>query len=263
MQLTKGEARYLRSLQQKKVRDREKKFVVEGWRALDEVLKAGAAVEYVAVGGPGGDFAPVRQELQRRGVPVREADREVLARLGGAAHGPGVLALVRQRTFSLRDVLTERARLVVAADGVADPGNVGTLLRTCDWFGADGVLLGKGSVELHNDKVVRSSVGSILHLPVAEDVDLAPALRDARGQGFSVVAASGDAPSDYRAGCYGPRNLLVLGSEARGASAAVREAADLLVSIPRYGRVESLNVGVACGILLAHLRTVRYEEKDE
>src|SRR5262249_47015244 len=114
--------------------------------------------------------------------------------------------------------------------------------------------LGRGSAELYNEKVVRSSVGSLLHLPVAEDVDLAAALGEARRLGFTVVAASGDAPVSYLTASYGTKNLLALGSEAHGLSGEVRASADLVVSIPRYGRVESLNVGVACGILLAHLR---------
>jgi TrmH family RNA methyltransferase len=107
---------------------------------------------------------------------------------------------------------------------------------------------------LYNEKVVRSSVGSLLHLPVAEDVDLVAALGEARRRGFTVVAASGNAQQSYLTARYGAKNVLVLGSEAHGLSGKVRAAADLIVGIPRYGRVESLNVGVACGILLAHLR---------
>src|SRR6266511_5040258 len=182
MRLSKGDAKYLRSLQQKKVRDREKKFVVEGWRALGEVLHSAAIIECVALapGGRSEDFAELVGELHRRGIPVKEADDATLARATRTVQPQGVLALVAQRTFTVRDLLTEQATLLVAADAVSDPGNVGTLLRTCDWFGTDGVMLGSGSVELYNEKVVRSSVGSLLHLPVAEDVDLATALSEAR-----------------------------------------------------------------------------------
>src|SRR5262245_39057106 len=218
MRLSKAEARYLRSLQQKKIRDREKKFVLEGWRALAEALDAPAVIEYVAV-------APVRRawadasvvgELRRRNVPLKEADDALLARAASTVHSQGVLALVAQRTFAAADLLGGEGSLLVAADAVSDPGNVGTLLRTCDWFGADAVLLGRGSVELHNEKVVRSSVGSLLRVRVAEEVDLAAALGEARRRGFTVVAATADAPSSYLLAPYGVRNILVLGGEARG-----------------------------------------------
>ena len=259
MRLSKAEARYLRSLQQKKIRAREKKFVIEGWRALGEALDATAALEYVALvpGDLAEGWAEMVHELQRLGVPVKETDDTTLAKVTSTVQPQGVLALVVQRIFAPGDLLSERATLLVAADAVGDPGNVGTLLRTCDWFGADGVLLGRGSAELYNEKVVRSSVGSLLHLPVAEDVDLPAALGEARRRGFTVIAASGNAQQSYLTARYRTKNLLVLGSEAHGLSGAVRAAADIVVSIPRYGRVESLNVGVACGILLAHLRSRR------
>src|SRR4051794_26017338 len=143
MRLSKGEARYLRSLQQKKARDREKKFVIEGWRALGEALGSPAVIEYVAVspGGRADDFAEIVRELERRTIPLKQADDTLLARATSTVQPQGVLALVVQRTFSVHDLLNERAGLIVAADAVADPGNVGTLLRTCDWFGADGVML--------------------------------------------------------------------------------------------------------------------------
>jgi TrmH family RNA methyltransferase len=259
MRLTRREAKYLRSLQQKKVRQRERKFVLEGWRAVAEALHAAAAVEYVAVAG--GDHAEGHAEVlagfRGRGVPVREADAALLDFAAATVQAQGVLALVAQRRWSVEEVLRPGASLVVALDGVADPGNLGTVLRTCDWFGAASVLLGRGSVELHNEKVVRSTVGSLLRLPAAEDVDLPAALAEARRLGLIVVAASGDGTLDYLSASFGSKTLFVFGSEAHGVSGTVRAVADVVVRIPCYGRAESLNVGVACGILLAHWRTRR------
>src|SRR5207302_9819131 len=123
--------------------------------------------------------------------------------------------------------------------------------------GADGVLLGAGSVELHNEKVVRSSAGSIFHLPIAEDVDLTAALTRAGGAGFRTLVAAGDAAEDYSDCDFGAKTLLVLGNEGRGVAPAVRAAAAGAVRVPKYGRVESLNVGVACGIILAQVRRNR------
>lgn len=256
MRLSKNEAKYLRSLQQKKVRARDRKFVLEGWRAVGEAVKSSAAIEYVAVmaGSATLEQTALLRALQERCVPVREMDAATLKIAAATVHAQGVLALVAQKTFSVEAVLTG-TELVVAVDGVTDPGNLGTLLRTCDWFGVGGVLLGQGSVELYNEKVVRSTAGSLLHLPVAEAVDLAAALAGARRQGFTVLTASGDGAVDYTSTACGVKNVFVFGSEAHGVSAAVRKVSDAVLRIPRFGRVESLNVGVACGILLAHLRS--------
>lgn len=145
-------------------------------------------------------------------------------------------------------------RLVLALDGVADPGNLGTILRTADWFGAAGVVLSPGCVDPFNEKVVRSTVGSLFHLPVVSDIHLPDALREARSAGFAVVVADvkgAIALDDWRPPA---RSLLVLGSESQGVSTAVAELADVAVSIPRHGQAESLNVAVAAGILLQHSR---------
>jgi TrmH family RNA methyltransferase len=140
------------------------------------------------------------------------------------------------------------------ADAVSDPGNLGSILRTCDWFGVDLVILGKGCVELYNEKVVRSTVGSIFHLRVAEDVDLVETLPEMKSWGFSVVALSADAKQAYNEFRFAGKSALVMGSEAHGLSRPVRSIVDTSVRIPRFGQAESLNVGVACGIVLAHLR---------
>src|SRR5206468_2646033 len=131
------------------------------------------AVEYVALlpGQLSGEEMELLLQLDELGVPIKDMDPATLARVTSTVQPQGILALVAQRTFSVHDILKEDANLLVAADALSDPGNVGTLLRTCDWFGADGVLLGRGSAELYNEKVVRSSVGSLLHLPIVEDLD--------------------------------------------------------------------------------------------
>ena len=145
-------------------------------------------------------------------------------------------------------------RLLLALDAVSDPGNVGTIIRTADWFGAGGVLLGRGCVEPFNEKVVRATAGSLFHIPIVDEVELLEVLAQAKATGFRVVVAAAGGSvslSDWRPA---KRNVLVVGSEAHGVSADIRDSADVTVAIPRYGRAESLNAGVAAAILLAHTR---------
>jgi TrmH family RNA methyltransferase len=139
---------------------------------------------------------------------------------------------------------------------VSDPGNLGTILRTCDWFGVDAVLLGKGCVSLYNEKVVRSTSGSIFHLPIYEDVDLLKTLPELKNNGFTLVSTVMDGESLIQT-LLPEKTVLVLGNEAHGVNEAVKKISDRQVSIPRFGNAESLNVGVACAVFLSQWRLVK------
>jgi RNA methyltransferase, TrmH family len=257
MRLSQAECRYFRSLRSKKGRRSEERFLLEGWRALGEALDAAAGLECVAVV-PARVRAPQHEAalraLRERGVSVKEVSEHDLALMADTVHVQGVVALVRKSRHEVGDVLRPGSSLVVALDTVSDPGNLGTILRTCDWFGVGGVLLGRGCVELYNAKVVRATAGSLFHLPIAENVALEAALAGAKEAGLRVVATAPDGEQILPALGRGPRTVVVLGGEAYGVSPEVRALGDVAVRVPRYGKGESLNVAVTCGIVLAHLR---------
>jgi RNA methyltransferase, TrmH family len=266
MRISKAELKYIRSLSQKKVRQAERKFVLEGWRALKEVLNSPSKVEVVAVLSrflEDPDYEGILSKLRERNVPVKELAETELNQVADTIHAQGVLAVVQQKTHEISEEHLRKATLIVAADGVSDPGNLGSIVRSSDWFAADMVLLGQGCVELYNDKVVRSTVGSILHVPVVEGVDLPSALPPIKERGFSVVAYSGEGKQSYIEHRPAERQVVVFGNEAHGVSREVRSIADSVVRIPKYGKAESLNVGVACGIVLAHLREQREKKKGD
>src|SRR5262249_47745376 len=154
------EVKYLRSLAQKKVRQAEGKFILEGRRSLREAVDAGAQIDFVAIVSSEVGLDELLT-LRQRGIPIKRARPDDLDQFADTVHSQGVVALVRQQQHELEDVLPPEASLIVAADTLSDPGNLGTILRTCEWFGVEGLLLGAGCVELHNQKVVRSSAGAI------------------------------------------------------------------------------------------------------
>jgi len=256
MRISNSELKYIRSLSQKKTRLAEKKFVLEGWRSLKEVLNSSAKVDLVAVlprflEDP--DYENILVKLKERKVPIKELNEADLNRVADTVHAQGVVAIVQQKTYSLDDDALRRASLVVAAESV----------RSADWFAADFVLFGQGCVELYNEKVVRSTVGSILHVPVVEGADLPTTLTRLKRDGFSVIAFSGDGKESYTDRRQADRQVLVFGNEAHGISREVRDVSDAVVRIPRYGKAESLNVGVACGIVLAHVRESQRRKKGD
>lgn len=245
-------------LSQKKFRRSESKFLAEGFTLVSEALDSGWAVEAVAMdaGARAQQAAAeiIRKALQRN-VPVFDISARDLGTLSDTVTSQGVVAVVSvdDRAREIVWTATAAGALFVALENVADPGNVGTILRTCDWFGADGVLLGGGTVELFNPKVVRASMGSLFHVPVFECPDLCDALRTAKRHGFRLIVAV--VSGGEKLPSIGERkSILVLGSEARGISEEVAALADERVTIPRYGRAESLNVAVACGVLLGSFR---------
>ncbi len=266
MKVSKAEIKYFRSLSQKKVRQAERKFILEGWRALREVLNSASTVETVAVltrylQDP--DYASILTSLGERGASIKELTEVELSQVADTVHAQGVLAVVHQNTRTFESMRFGKSAVVVAADAVSDPGNLGSLIRTSDWFGVDAVLLGRGCVELFNEKVVRSTVGSLFQVPIIEGMDLSDVLPAMKTQGFSIVALSGDGKQLYESLEHSARTVYVLGRVAHGVSREVRNVADDVVRIPKYGKAESLNVGVACGIVLAHMRAEKERGKGD
>ena len=140
-------------------------------------------------------------------------------------------------------------RLLVAMDGVQDPGNVGTILRTADAAGFDGALLSSACADLYSAKTLRATMGSVFRVPVMRTDDLPAQLETLKAQGYAVVATElGGA--DFYANCPHEKAVLVIGSEGRGVSQAVRDAATHHLALPMRGGAESLNAAVAAGIMI-------------
>ena len=147
-------------------------------------------------------------------------------------------------------------RRIAALDGVQDPGNVGTILRTADAAGFDGVLLGSGCADLYSAKTLRATMGSVFRVPTRRTDDLAGELMAMRARGYAV-AATELGGEDFSAGCPRGQCVLVIGSEGRGVSQAVRGAATHHLALPMRGGAESLNAAVAAGIMIYEMARER------
>ena len=261
MSLTRNRIREIRALSQKKVRDELDLFVVEGLRLVRDaaesafdIPEAFATAAFEA--SPGGEH--LVGLLRARGTSCRQVTPRELSQFADTVNAQGVLAIVRRRNESAGEVIRRITipALLVGLDGIADPGNLGSIVRTCDWFGAGGILLGRTSVDLYNPKVVRATMGGIFHVPVVTGLDLPLSALQAKEQGYTVYVTDPSADlfdADVR---FPERSLIIFGNEAHGVSEDLSRAADARIAIRRYGAAESLNVGVACGILLsAHRRS--------
>jgi RNA methyltransferase, TrmH family len=235
-------------------------FFVDGWRWLEEALALPEAPLCV-VATPDAARNPAETTLLARAracaAEYLEATPEQLARLTGSATASGVAVLVRWRPRAASDIAASLPPtgpcLVVALDGVGDPGNAGTIVRTADWFGASAVIFGEGSVEPTNPKAARATMGSLFHLPIAEIGVLDDALASLRTAGFCAVGADLEG-EPLPVFSWRERVVLIVGNEANGLRPEVLRALDRRVFIPPNGRAESLNAAVAAAVLMADWR---------
>lgn len=257
--LSKNELREIARLTQKKYRLEMNRFLAEGGRLCEEAMKSGWKVERVIYCPSFLQSLRARQALQlaeERGVIVDEVPSDVFVGLSDTMHSQGIIAIVEKRVQESDPI--ERMRGVprcmwVGIEKLHDPGNMGTILRTADWLGVDGVVIGKDCVEVYNPKVVRASMGSIFHLPIYEIDDFPGVLR--RFQTFSAVLYGADQSGDFSYSMlrYASKKVLLLGDEVEGLSPEVGNLLQHRVSIPRRGGGDSLNVAIAAAIMLAEM----------
>ena len=241
-------------LTEKKNRQSERKYLVEGVRLVEEAMKSDWEVEAIVINSNG--FVKEVGELGSweigKGVPLFECQGKDFIRLTDTVTSQGIVAVVKMRDHSLENFfgVIPRQSIIVALDDVADPGNVGTIIRTCDWFGVDGVMLNKYTVDLYNPKVARATMGGIFHMPIMPEVDLGLMMQDVKKLGFKIITTVLEGGKPLNKFSFSDRSLIVFGNEARGVSKEIEPLADESITINKYGKAESLNVAISCGIIL-------------
>lgn len=252
--------KYILKLKKRRFREQEGRFLIEGIRFVEEALTWGWPLDNII-------YSADLLESERgsrlvegasgRNIKMVPVERKLFDELAFTETPQGVMALCKMKRWELDEVSGVRQwgrvkqdALFVVVDRVGDPGNLGTIIRSADAFGADGVILMKGTVDLYNSKTLRATMGSIFHLPVLSNVHPSELLEQLTGGDMALLVGvpEGGAPVN---------NLdlkrplaLVVGSEADGPSRELVSLPHKKVSIPMLGRAESLNAGVAASIIL-------------
>lgn len=232
------------------MREAEGLFLAEGVRVVEELVAAGLSLR-LALASPaleaGERGRALLGALEAR-APVRRVEDRVLESLAGTESPQGVLVVAEIPHRELDEIRVEGDATVLVLDAVQDPGNFGTLVRTAAAFGVEMVAALPGTVDPWNPKAVRAAAGASFRTPIVQTI--APALVDwLRRHGFTIYGA--EAGGIDVGGIRVPnRCALVVGNEGAGLGPAMREAADALIAVPVAEHVESLNVGVAAGVLL-------------
>ena len=251
-------------LQQKKYRDAEKKFLLEGFKAIEEAIKSGIEVETIFIEKSNNVMLNLVQHLiserqcdpesssGRREISLILTTEPVLKKISTTDSAPEAVAVARQKIFILDDI--KSAKKIILLENIKDLGNLGTILRTAKAFSQDAVVLFGDTVDLYNPKCVRSSVGNLWKLPVVQVKDF-KTLQSAFGS-FDKVATLPKAEGarnlkDFNTGGVGtPPYIIMFGSEADGLSKELINFAEKKVTIEMNSEVESLNLSVSVGIVL-------------
>jgi RNA methyltransferase, TrmH family len=193
-------------------------------------------------------------EAAAAGVPLRVVTERVLDTVVDTVTPQGMVAVVFVPALDLAAAFAGGPKLAVVLDRIADPGNAGTVIRTADAAGADAVVVTSGSVDVWSGKCVRSSAGSVLHLPIVTEVSVADTVAQARADGCLVFATAADGADSLdeliASGVLAAPTAWVFGNEAHGVGDEARGLSDRVVRLPVYGRAESLNLAAAAAICL-------------
>ncbi|TSB48008.1 TrmH family RNA methyltransferase [Alkalicoccobacillus porphyridii] len=235
-----------KKLHKKKDREKAGQFIVEGFHLVEEVLKSDIELQVLLLTE---EFVlPVDWNVDT-GKIILTTD-SVMKEVCETESPQGIAAvcILPQKTM-----LPYQAGRYLLLDRIQDPGNMGTLIRTADAVGLDGVILEKGSADIYNSKVIRASQGSVFHLPIVKG-DLKESIQQFKKAGVPIFGTALEGASTYTAMEPQETFALILGNEGEGVASGLLNLTDQNLYIPIHGQAESLNVTVAAGILLYYLR---------
>ncbi len=243
------------SMKQKKYRDELGLFAVEGIRLAEEAAYSNWPTPYCIYT----ENAACNERVQNifswlltKGCKLIQISSAIYDKVTDTKQPQGIMILVEKRVYCLADLIVvgQQRPLFVVLDGIQDPGNVGTVIRTADATGCTGVIVTTGCADLFSGKTVRSSMGSLFHLPIVEAVSQGEILTFLRRQHISILATTlEDSVAYFKCDLTGAA-ALVLGNEGKGVSDELLREADARLHIPLYGKVESLNVAAAAAVIL-------------
>ncbi|MCI5059312.1 MAG: RNA methyltransferase [Flavobacteriales bacterium] len=240
--LSKNRIKLIRSLKSKKGRDKTNCFIVEGLKSIKELLDSNYHIETLYIRNNIDESDVVDFKDQN----LFFIDPHEMKEISNLANPTEALALVSKPETTK---LPNSEKLMIALDSVQDPGNLGTIIRTCDWFGINQIFLGNGSVDFYNPKVIQATMGSFTRVKPFK-VDLDSFIHEKKQEGVKIIAAhlSGASLLQFQFKSVNS-HLLLFGNEGNGLSDHLRDLSDFLIKIPGSEQAESLNIAASMSIL--------------
>lgn len=236
----------VKKLKDRKQRKTAKQFLVEGIKSVEEVINSPYTLDSILYSEKmDGKIDSIIEGLNHSNVKIYKVKHEILKNLCSTENPQGILAVVNIKDFK---VDTLKDGFYVLVDRVQDPGNIGTIIRSAHASGAKGIILTKGSVDIFNDKALRSTMGSAFHMPIIEDDgEILPYLKL---KGYKFLVSSLQSDRDFFEVDLKGNLVICVGNEGNGVSDYIYDLGDIKVKIPMPGGAESLNVAVASSIMM-------------
>ncbi|WIV11405.1 23S rRNA (guanosine(2251)-2'-O)-methyltransferase RlmB [Proteiniborus sp. MB09-C3] len=243
----------VKSLYRKKDRWMKKNFFVEGIRAVRECVDSNANIAYLVYSDMlfsinGGK--ELLDKISQENYNINYISDKLFNEISDTEKPQGILAVVSYDLKKIDEIIKDKENFLILLDRVQDPGNMGTIIRTADAFGSNGIIVTEGCVDIFNPKTIRSTMGSIFHIPLLYYKSACEAIKDLKDRGITVITTSLDA-NEYCFDVDFKRNFaLIIGNEASGVSNEIIADSDLLIKIPMPGEAESLNAAIASSVIM-------------
>lgn len=248
--------KYTKSLLKTKNRNKENKFIIEGYRILTLAIECNVDLDYVFINE---DFEKKKEHLDfinilnNKNVKIYKTTNKIFGELIDTENTQGILAVVGFKNRDIDNNIKNSHKFVLILDRIQDPGNMGTIIRTADAAGVDAIINLKGCVDIYNPKVIRSTMGSIFDMNIIHATQ-EDTLRVLKNNNFEIVSSFLNTENYYNEVNYKDKVALVIGNEANGVNDELIKESDTLVKIPIYGNAESLNAAISSAILMYEIK---------
>lgn len=234
----------IKKLKEKKHRIKSNKYLIEGLRFVEEAIKSKVSIDSIIFTESFKEKNPDLFLKINENIKLIQMNEALLKQLCSTENPQGIVGVINMQNKELKS-----GELVVLVDKVQDPGNMGTIIRTAHAAGAAGIVMTKGTVDIYNDKTLRSTMGSIFYIPIVED-DSLDFVKSLKKEGYKLVVSSLQGKNNFFEENLQGKVLIAVGNEGNGVSDEVYDIADIKVKIPMPGEAESLNVAVATSIMI-------------
>ena len=236
-----------KKLKERKNRNKSSKYIIEGFRLVQEAFKANVSIDYLIVTEDA--IEKIDQYLSdyiSSDIKIYKISENLFKELVSTENPQGILAVINMNIKPLKS----NGNFYLLCDKLQDPGNLGTIIRTSHAAGVQGIILTKGTVDIYNEKTIRSTMGSIFYIPINYDDDNLSLVKSLKDEGFNLVVTSLDTNKDFFEEDLRGKVILTVGNEGNGVSTEVMDLADTKVKIPMPGNAESLNVAIATSVIM-------------
>lgn len=247
----------VRKLSRKKTRHQEGLYIVEGINLLNHAMDLGASIEFILFSTRVFDVSGGREIVKRvykEGHTYAQVDDILFEKLADTVTSQGILAVVNIRSLSDKSDLKDLGNKCIYVDSIQDPGNLGTIIRTADAAGFNEIFISKGTVDPYNQKTIRATMGSILNINIYFIDNEGTFIDELKNRGYQIIATEANSTTSYNAVDYGAKVVLIVGNEGSGIDDLILSKANYSVNIPIEGTAESLNAGIAAGIMMYKIK---------